>query len=158
MKTIQKKTFGRSLVIGAISICFVALSGCATDTDYYAETSYVYVNDTDKTISIYNTSSLEELAENEILLLPSARDTIKIQGDSGKRLDPLICCGEHLRVIIYEADFGKTLVKIDGMICELESVANIDNYSYEQPHPRKLYYTFVFTEEVLAEKANCKSE
>jgi hypothetical protein len=136
----------------------VALTGCgASNTDYYAEISYVFVNDTDKTISIYNTEDPEELADNEILIMPHTRDTIEIQGDSGEILDPEICCGDLLRNNIYGANSGKSLVKIDDLTCEIESLANIENYTYEQPSARVIHYTFTFTEEVLNEKINCKN-
>lgn len=157
MKIIQKTTFKPSLIIGVISAYLVVFTGCATNTDHYAEISYVFVNDTDKTVSVYNTRDPEELANNEIILLPNARDTIKIQGDSGAKLDPNKCCGEELKNNVYGADSGKVLIKIDDLTCEIESLANIENYTYEQPSARVIHYTFTFTEEVLNEKINCKN-
>lgn len=157
MKIIQKTTFKPSLIIGVTSLYLVALIGCATNTDHYAEISYVFVNDTDKTVSVYNTRDPEGLANNEIVLIPNARDTIKIQGDSGAKLDPKICCGEELKNNIYGADSGKALVKIDDLTCEIEAISNIENYTYEQPSARVIHYTFTFTGEVLNEKINCKN-
>jgi hypothetical protein len=58
---------------------------------------------------------------------------------------------------IYGSNSGKAIVKIDDLTCEIEAIANIENYTYEQPSARVLYYTFTFTEEVLNEKINCKN-
>lgn len=156
LKSSIKVIFNNYLAILAISFNLGIMTGCATNTDYYAEISFVFVNDTDKSVSIYNTEIAEELDDNEILLLPYSRDTLTIQGDSGETLDPKICCSRLLINNIYGANTGKAIIKINELMCEIESIANIENYTYEQPKQRRLFYTYIITDEVLTNEVICE--
>ena len=130
------------------------LSSCGeTQTEYRLDVVFVFVNETDRSIS-FSVSDPGINPKDSILLLPGSRDTIQyIASGSFENPNPNTCCNGLLGDIIGE--FGKSIV-FDDSTCQLESILYIENYMAEEIEDRFFSYTFSFSNDVLNDLKNCR--
>lgn len=150
----QKINYQRYLLIG-ISILTTFLYGCQEQVEYRLDAEFIFVNQSDKTLSFSVNDPNGK--RDEIILKKNASDIITLIGSEGSKVPDLeTCCEGLLNSVLDGSDQGNIVIKYDDFQCLIESPANLDNYKKEKINSRYFRYTFTFTNESLKEVSECK--
>jgi len=151
----QKKTWRPYLLIG-ISLLIINLSGCQKLVEYRLDTEFVFVNESNRTITftIFDHTKLDIRAE--LILDPNEKHSFLHRASGGyDNPNPNSCCYELLHSVLDGADRGDIIVEFDNKSCRVQEPAIISNYTNEVLGERLFRYTFVFTDEVLDNPLEC---
>ncbi len=150
----QKKTWMSYLIFG-ISILTINLSSCQHQIEYRLDTEFVFINESNSTITF--TKKLSRGRRIEVSLEPQEKDTTLYLASGGfENPNPNSCCQGLLHSVLDASDRGNIRVGFDDKSCLIEAPTIISNYKSEIIDKRFFRYTFVFTDEVLANTLDCQ--